>query len=202
MGRSGNTYSPGGRSVDVVDWAGGAHGAKIDFEKGKWHVRGSSVALHIQYAHDSRQKRVGGKTAAAPNKGCSTPRMLHTADRTNARDPNTDARRVYVAYIRARPNTRRRRLQRSPANIHVHTRSGWCLFFSGHEYLFPIHVWALEGKFASSRFVRAYIPVYGCVARVPPSLLRVRVHATHVYTMPRLREWRQMMTISPIFRGV
>lgn len=43
------------------------------------------MALHIQYAHDSRQKRVGGKTAAAPNKGCSTPRMLHTADRPHKR---------------------------------------------------------------------------------------------------------------------
>lgn len=117
---------------------------------------------YTQYAHDSRQKRVGGKTAAAPNKGCSTPRTLGTADRTNA--PVRRARSYSnTPTCRARAYTcNANELAEKPANIHVHARPGWCLFFSAHEYLFPIHVWALEGKFAS-RFGVTCVHTYICI---------------------------------------
>lgn len=124
---------------------------------------------YTQYAHDSRQKRVGGKTAAAPNKGCSTPRTLRTADRTNA--PVRRARSYSnTPTCRARVYTcNANELAEKPANIHVHARPGWCLFFSAHEYLFPIHVWTLEGKFASRfgvtcvhTYIYMYIYIYLC----------------------------------------
>lgn len=163
------------------------------------------MALHIQYAHDSRQKRVGGKTAAAPNKGCSTPRMLPTADRPHkrARSPRAilfQHRCITRVYVYANTGQACRE-----ASQHSRTHEVWLmpLFFWPRVPLSHSCVSVRREVRVSIRCnVRAYVPVYGCVARVPPSLLRVRVHATHVYTMPRLREWRQMMTISPIFRGV
>ena len=159
------------------------------------------MALHIQYAHDSRQKRVGGKTAAAPNKGCSTHHVrcrcarqpTHTYTRTDTRSRHTQVTRMQ------RDSSAR---IRHTASIYIYTRGLVDASF----------FWPRVPLSHSCVSVRREVGVsIRCNVHVP---VRVRSTCTPLacyacVCMPRtcircagLCEWRHMMTISVIFPGV